>query len=466
VVAERNDDDPRADAFDEALGEASVLAHRWLNGLRDAPIPPTAGIDRVKDALGRELPQRGDPAPDVLRRLGDAVEPGLIRMHSPRFYGWVIGGAQPAALGADWLVSSWDQNTAMRGVTPGVVAAEELAGEWLLDILGLPQTAEVGFVTGATMATFVGVVTGRDEVLRRAGWDVRASGLSGGPRVRFLAGAERHGSVDDAGRFAGLGVPSLVAADAQGRMRTDALREALAESSGPAIVVLQAGNVHSGSFDDLGAAIEVAHEAGAWVHVDGAFGLWAAAAPGLSHLTAGYETADSWGTDAHKTLNVPYDCGIAIVADPAALHSSFSQRAAYLPAATEHSDPSDRVPELSRRARGIPVWAALARLGRDGVSELVQGLADAASGLEEGLRSMPGVRILNDVVFTQVCVSFGDDERTLAVAAALDGAGAAFASPSRWQDQAVLRFSVSNWLTDEAEVERTLEAVRTAVASL
>jgi len=465
-VAERREDDPRTDTFDEALGEASALAGRWLNGLRDAPIPPSDGIDRVKDALGRELPQRGDPAPRLLRRLADAVEPGLIRMHSPRFYGWVIGGAQPAALGADWLVSSWDQNTAMRGVTPGVVAAEEIAGEWLLDILGLPETAEVGFVTGATMASFVGVVTGRDEVLRRAGWDARANGLTGGPRVRFLAGAERHGSVDDAGRFAGLGAPTLVAADAQGRMRVDALRDELAAGTGPAIVVLQAGNVHSGSFDDLGAAIEVAHAAGAWVHVDGAFGLWAAAAPGLSHLTAGYESADSWGTDAHKTLNVPYDCGIAIVADPAALHSSFSQRAAYLPAATDHSDPSDRVPELSRRARGVSVWAALARLGRDGVSDLVQGLADAATGLAEGLRSLPGVRILNDVVYTQVCVSFGDDERTHAVAAALDGAGVVFASPSRWQDEAVLRFSVSNWLTDDAEVERTLAAVRTAIDSL
>jgi glutamate/tyrosine decarboxylase-like PLP-dependent enzyme len=456
-------DDARSDTFDGALGEAAALASRWLNGMRDAPIPPTAGIEQVKDALGRTLPDRGPGAPLVLSMLADAVEPGLIRMHSPRFYGWVIGGAQPAALGADWLVSSWDQNTALRNVTPGVIAAEEIAGEWLLDLLGLPATAEVGFVTGATMATFVGVVTGRDAVLRAAGWDVRENGLAGGPRVRFLAGEERHGSVDDAGRFAGLGTPSLVAADDQGRMRTDALRAALASGDGPTVVCLQAGNVHSGSFDDLAGAIDVAHEAGAWVHVDGAFGLWAAAAPGLQHLTAGLAGADSWGTDAHKTLNVPYDSGIAIVADASALHASFSQHAAYLPSSTEGSDPSDRVPELSRRARGVPVWAAIARLGRDGVTDLVQGLADAAGALAAGLRSVPGARILNDVVYTQVCVSFGDDETTRQVGAALDTAGVAFASPSRWQQRAVLRFSVSNWLTDEAEVRRTVDAVSAAV---
>ncbi|WP_431279836.1 pyridoxal phosphate-dependent decarboxylase family protein [Leifsonia poae] len=461
-----NGDDPRSDTYDGALGEAAALAHRWLSGMRDAPIPPSATIEQVKDVLGRTLPDRGPAAPLVLSRLAEAVEPGLIRMHSPRFYGWVIGGAQPAALGADWLVSSWDQNSALRNVTPGVVAAEEVAGEWLLDLLGLPESAEVGFVTGATMATFVGVVTGRDAVLRAAGWDVRANGLTGGPRVRFLAGEERHGSVDDAGRFAGLGTPSLVAADEQGRMRTDALRAALTAGDGPTVVCLQAGNVHSGSFDDLAGAIDVAHEAGAWVHVDGAFGLWAAAAPGLRHLTAGLAGADSWGTDAHKTLNVPYDSGVAIVAEAMALHSSFSQQAAYLPSSTEGSDPSDRVPELSRRARGVPVWAALARLGREGVAELVQGLADAAAALAAGLRTVPGVSILNEVVYTQVCVSFGDDETTRQVGAKLDAAGVVFASPSRWQERAVLRFSVSNWLTDATEVERTVEAVRAAVGAV
>ncbi|MFF1633690.1 pyridoxal phosphate-dependent decarboxylase family protein [Leifsonia sp. NPDC058248] len=456
--------DPRADAFDEVLGEASALAARWLDGVRDGTIPSTATIDQVKDALGRELPARGDPAVPVLRRLADAVEPGLIRMDSPRFYGWVIGGTQPVALGADWLVSSWDQNAAMRAVTPGVVAAEEIAGDWLLRLLGLPRTAEVGFVTGATTATTVGLIAGRDEVLRRVGWDARTEGLAGGPRVRFIAGRERHGSADDAGRYAGLGAPAVVASDEQGRIDVTALRDELAAGSGPAVVSLQAGNVHSGAFDDLAAATEVAHEAGAWVHVDGAFGLWAAAAPGLAHLTSGMEAADSWGTDAHKTLNVPYDSGIAIVADPSVLHASFAQQAAYLSSAHD-SDPSHRVLELSRRARGVPVWAALARLGSDGVAELVQGLADAATALAAGLREVPGARILNDVVYTQVCLAFGDDETTRAVAAAVDASGVAFGSPSTWRGEAVLRFSVSNWLTGPDDVERTLEVVREAVGS-
>jgi glutamate/tyrosine decarboxylase-like PLP-dependent enzyme len=457
--------DPRADTFEEVLGEASTLASRWLDGVREGRIPPTATIDQVKDALGRELSVRGDPAVPVLRRLADAVEPGLIRMDSPRFYGWVIGGTQPVALGADWLVSSWDQNAAMRAVTPGVVAAEEIAGDWLLQLLGLPRTAEVGFVTGATTANAVGLIAGRDEVLRRVGWDAATEGLAGGPRVRFIAGRERHVSADDAGRYAGLGAPTVVASDEQGRIDVGALRDELAAGSGPAVVSLQAGDVHSGAFDDLAAATAVAHEAGAWAHVDGAFGLWAAAAPRLAHLTSGMEAADSWGTDAHKTLNVPYDSGIAIVADPSALHASFGQQAAYLSSAHD-SDPSHRVLELSRRARGVPVWAALARLGSDGVAALVQGLADGATALAAGLRDVPGARILNDVVYTQVCVAFGDDETTRAVAAAVDASGTAFGSPSTWRGEAVLRFSVSNWLTGPEDVERTLAVVREAVGSV
>lgn len=332
------------------LGEVAALAGRWLDGVRDGAIPPTADVEAVKEALGTQLPERGPAAAEVLRRLNAAVTPGLMRMHSPRFHGWVIGGAQPAALGADWLVSAWDQNTALRAVTPGVIAAEELAGDWLLDLLGLPSTAEVGFVTGATTANLVGLVSGRDHVLRRAGWNARTDGLAGGPRVRLLVGAERHGSIDSAAALAGLGAGREVAADDQGRLRVDALREALADGDGPAIVCLQVGNVHSGAFDPLAAAIEVAHAAGAWVHVDGAFGLWAAAAPGLRSLTAGMAAADSWATDAHKTLNVPYDSGVAIVADPQALHASMAQHAAYLASSSGVADPSDRVPELSRRA--------------------------------------------------------------------------------------------------------------------
>ncbi|MEY9853790.1 glutamate/tyrosine decarboxylase-like PLP-dependent enzyme [Leifsonia sp. EB41] len=453
-------------AFRPVLGEAAVLAGRWLDGVRDGTIPPTADVEAVKDALGRRLPERGPAATEVLRQLAAAVEPGLIRMHSPRFHGWVIGGAQPVALGADWLVAAWDQNTALRAVTPGVIAAEELAAEWMLDLLGLPSAAEVGYVTGATVANLVGLICGRDETLRRAGWDARADGLAGGPRVRLLVGAERHGSIDSAAMLAGLGAGRPVAADDQGRIRVDALREALAEGDGPAVVCLQAGNVHSGAFDPLADAIEVAHEAGAWVHVDGAFGLWAAAAPGLRHLTDGMATADSWATDAHKTLNVPYDSGVAIVAHPEALHASMAQHAAYLAAMSGASDPEDRVPELSRRARGVPVYATLAQLGREGVADLVQGLADAATTIAEGLATIPGARVLNDVVYTQVCAAFGDDDRTRRVGEALRQGGVALASPSEWHGRAVLRFSVSNWLTDRVEAGRTLDAVREAAASV
>ncbi|MFJ8895888.1 pyridoxal phosphate-dependent decarboxylase family protein [Leifsonia sp. NPDC102414] len=454
------------DSFGPALGEASRLAERWLDGVRDGSIPATATIDQVKDALGRSIPERGDDATTVLRRMGDAIEPGLLRMHSPRFHGWVIGGAHPVALAADWLVSAWDQNATLRTVTPGVVAAEELAGEWIVELLGLPPAAEAGFVTGATMANFVGIVTARDHVLREAGWDVASDGLSGGPRVRFVAGAERHGSLDEAGRFAGLGAAQLVDADDEGRMRVDALRETLAAGDGPTIVCLQAGNVHSGAFDPIADAVAVAHAAGAWVHIDGAFGLWAAASPRLRHLTEGMAAADSWATDAHKTLNVPYDCGIAIVAHPELLHASFAQHAAYLTATEVGSDPNDRVPELSRRARGVPAYAALAQLGRHGVAELVERLADAADELRARLSELPEVRILNDVVFTQVCATFGSDERTRAVTGELARDGVAFGSPSHWHGRDVLRFSVSNWLTDRAEARRTAAAVADALTRI
>ncbi|MGO4595531.1 aspartate aminotransferase family protein [Leifsonia sp. 2TAF2] len=451
------------DAFSPALDEAVEIAGRWLAGVREGPIPPTADVEQVKDALGRELPERGPAAPEVLRQMAEAMEPGLMRIGSPRFHGWVMGGAQPVSLGADWLVSAWDQNTGLRSVTPGVVAAEELAARWLAELLGLPASAEIGFVTGATVASLVGLVAARDEVLRRAGWDPAEQGLAGGPRIRFLVGAERHGSVDSSGLVAGLGRGRVIDADDQGRMRPDALRAALAEGSGPAIVCLQAGNIHSGAFDPLGELTDIAHEAGAWVHVDGAFGLWAAAAPGLRALTAGVERADSWATDAHKTLNVPYDCGIAAVADPGTLHRAVAQHAAYLASSEDVADPADRVLELSRRARGVPVYATLAQLGREGVAGLVQGLADSATVIADGIRGIPGGEVLNDVVYTQVCAAFGTDDRTRAVGRALLADGRALASPSVWHGRAVLRFSVSNWLTDPEEAGRTVAAVRRAV---
>jgi glutamate/tyrosine decarboxylase-like PLP-dependent enzyme len=461
----RPQSDPRSAAvYDEVLEVAARHAREWLAGVAERPIPPRLGTDELKDRLGRELPSGGEAATEVIDRLADAAEPGLIAIGSPRFFGWVIGGTQPVAVAADWLVSAWDQNTGLRAITPAAVAAEELAGEWLLEILGLPGGSEVGFTTGATMAQFACLAAARDDVLGRVGWDVETGGLAGSPGIRFIVGEERHGTVDLAGRYLGLGAPIVVPADAEGRIRVDELRRVLAAGDGPAIVLLQAGNIHSGAFDDFGRAIAVAHEAGAWVHVDGAFGLWAAASPRMRGLVAGMHEADSWSTDAHKTLSVPYDCGIAIVRDGQAMHRALSMHASYLQATAVGADPHEKVPELSRRARGIPTWAVLRSLGRDGVTRLVEQLADAARGIADGVRELPGVEVLNEVVFTQVCIALGDDAATEALSERLWKEGDVLAMTSRWHDRAVVRFSVSNWGTDATQVARTVGAVERALS--
>jgi len=452
--------------YDEVLDVAERHARAWVSGIRERPIPPRLGTDEVKERLGRDLPESGEPATEVLDLLAEASEPGLMAMGSPRFYGWVIGGTQPVALAADWIVSAWDQNTGLRVVTPAVVAVEELAGEWLVDLLGLPAGSEVGFVTGATMAQFTCMAAGRDEVLRRAGWDVETQGMAGGPKVRFIAGEERHGTNDLAARYLGLGSPIIVPSDEQGRIRVDELERTLAEGTGPAIVLLQAGNIHSGAYDDFTAAIRVAHDAGAWVHIDGAFGLWAAASPKLQHLVAGMDGADSWSSDAHKTLSVPYDCGLAIVRDSNAMHRAMSMHASYLQATDVGADPHEKAPELSRRARGVPTWAVLRTLGRTGVAALVEQLSDAASGIAEGVGRLPGVEVLNDVVFTQVCIALEDDAATEALSERLWDEGEVLAMTSRWHDRAVVRFSVSNWQTDAAQVRRTVDAVERALAAV
>ena len=449
--------------YNAVLDVAERHARAWLAGVSERPIPPRLQADEIKDRLGRDLPEDGEPATDVIARLAEGAEPGMIAIGSPRFYGWVIGGTQPVALAADWLVSAWDQNTGLRTITPGAVAVEELAGAWLLDLLGLPGDSEVGFTTGATMAQFTCMAAARDAVLQRVGWDVETAGLAGGPAIRFIVGGERHGTVDLAGRYLGLGSPTAVASDEQGRVVVDDLRRELAAGSGPAIVLLQAGNIHSGAFDDFAAAVAVAHEAGAWVHVDGAFGLWAAASPRLRHLVAGMDGADSWSTDAHKTLSVPYDCGIAIVRDGRAMHRALSMQASYLQETAGGAEPHEKVPELSRRARGIPTWAVLRSLGRTGVARLVDGLADAARGIADGVARLPGVGVLNDVVFTQVCIALDDDRATAALSERLWDDGEVLAMTSRWRDRAVVRFSVSNWGTDASQVARTVAAVERAL---
>jgi glutamate/tyrosine decarboxylase-like PLP-dependent enzyme len=446
-----------------ALDAAVRHARGWLDGLATRPAPPQASVAEVAKALGQELPDGPTPADEVIDLLATACDPGLTAMPGGRFYGMVIGGTHPAALAADWLVSAWDQNAGLRLLTPAHSAVEDIATAWLLDLLGLPETSGVGFVTGATMSNFTCLAAARDAVLKRLGWDVATRGLTGSPRVRVLVGAERHDTVDLALRYLGLGAPEPVEADGQGRVSPAALARALDQipEGSPVIVVLQAGNVHSGAFDPFAEAIAVTRRHAAWVHIDGAFGLFAAASPKTRHLTHGYEQADSWTTDAHKTLNVPYDCGIAIVADREALRAAMGMHGDYL-IHDAAGDPLETVPEVSRRARAIPVWAVLRSLGRDGVAGLVERLCAHATAFAAGIAAIDGARVVNDVVFTQVCATFGTDDRTAAVTRALLADGTAWMSGSRWHDETVLRVSVSNWSTTSDDVDRSLAALRKA----
>jgi glutamate/tyrosine decarboxylase-like PLP-dependent enzyme len=457
----------KPDEYRVVLDRARERSMEWIESVPDRPVAPTADVNAMKKVFARPLPDDPTDPTTVVDELATLAEPGLMAMPSGRFFGWVIGGTLPAALGADWLVSSWDQNAGMRYASPATAAIEEVAGEWLLDILGLPAESDVGFTTGATMANWTGLAAARASVLDGVGWDVNTKGLQGAPVITVLVGAERHASVDLALRYLGLGAPTIVAADYKGRIRVDALREALEAVDGPAILCLQAGNLHSGASDPMRSAIEAAHKHGAWVHVDGAFGLWAAASPSLREQLDGIETADSWATDAHKTLNVPYDCGVAIIAKPNLARAALGTQTAYLiQDAAGASDPYDLVPELSRRARGVPVWAALRQLGRSGVISLVDGLVERAQSLATGLAALPGVSVMNDVVFTQVCLTFGSDERTREVTQRLIADGAVWMSGSKWRGHEILRISVSNWSTDADDVAFSIAAVQRAMAQL
>lgn len=440
------------------LARASERALQYLESLPERRVPASSSADDLATAFAGPLPEQpADPAA-VLDRLADIAEPGLTAVSSPRFFGFVIGGTYPVAIAADWLATAWDQNVGLREVTPAHSAAREAVEGWVLDLLGLPASATVGTVTGGTMANFTGLAAGRHTVLARAGWDVEERGLQGAPPVRVLVGEERHDTVDLALRYLGLGAPQTVAADAQGRVVVDALVDALAASDQPTIVALQAGNVHSGAFDDFAAAVPVARDHGAWVHVDGAFGLWAGAAPSTRHLTAGIEQADSWATDAHKTLNVPYDSGLAIVADPVVHRAALGVHAPYLLHSMGEPDPLELGPEFSQRGRAFPLWATLRTLGRTGVADLVDRLHRTAVALADGVRRLGG-EVLNDVVFTQVCTTWGDDETTLEVERRLREDGETWMTGSTWHGRRVLRIAVSNWATTTDDVERSLAAL-------
>ncbi|MFT4136983.1 pyridoxal phosphate-dependent decarboxylase family protein [Microbacterium sp.] len=450
-----------------ALDAARAAARTFFDSLDDRPVWPRATLDDMVAQFGGPLPDAGTDAAELVADLARRADPGLVAIPGGRFFGFVIGGTLPAALATDWLVSAWDQNSGSSSMTTATVALERVAGQWVCELLGLPASASVGFVTGAQMSNYVCLATAQHAVLRRAGWDLTRQGLRGAPPVRLVVGAHRHGSIDRAARFAGIGADELivVAADGEGRMIPAALAEALGEPDGtPTIVCLQAGEVHTGAFDPIEELVAIARRHGAWVHVDGAFGLWAAASPSLRHLTAGVGDADSWTTDAHKTLNVPYDCGMPIVRDPADSIAMFRTGGDYL--MYTGLDPWDVTPELSRRARGVPTWAALRALGRSGVRDLVDRLHANAHRLEAGLRDVPGITVVNEVAYTQVMLRLDDDEATRALGSAILADGTAALTGAEWSGRAVLRCSMSSWATTPDDIDRTVAAIARLAAGV
>ncbi|GII29126.1 pyridoxal phosphate-dependent decarboxylase family protein [Planotetraspora mira] len=450
---------PLTEAYERSLG--------YLTGLPDRPVGNTMNWPDLREAFGGPLPDGPEDAREVVAKLATAAEPGLVNTPSGRFFGFVVGGAHPAALAADWLATTWDQNACLAALAPSASAVEEVAGQWLVRLFGLPAQTSVGFVTGGQMANFTALAAARHEMLRREGWDVEADGLAGAPRLRVLAGRQRHDSIDRALRFLGLGRNAItpVETDDQGRMRPDALAEALAEGGGPTIVCAQIGGVNTGAFDPVGEICAIAHQAGAWVHVDGAFGLWAAASPRLRHLTAGVEMADSWATDGHKWLNVPYDSGMVFCAHPEAHRAAMGIRAGYLiHGADGERDPLDYTPDFSRRARGFAVYAAIRTLGRTGIADLVERCCTLAGRFAGRLAAHDGVEVLNEVSLNQVLVRFlspdGDhDGHTRAVVDRVQREGTCWMSGTVWQGRAAMRISVSNWSTDQDDVDRSVEAI-------
>jgi glutamate/tyrosine decarboxylase-like PLP-dependent enzyme len=426
-----------------------------------------AGVRARLDTL-RDEPT---PARAVVDALADAVEPALVGSTGPRYYGFVVGGALDAATAAEVLAAAWDQPAFNAVTSPGAAVVEDIAGEWLKELFGIPAGASFGFVTGAQGANTVALAAARHSVLSTVGWDVERRGLMGAPPLRVVANGERHATVDRALRLLGLGVSLIepVLTDSQGAIDVGHLRQVLhAGGHRPTIVCLQAGNVNTGAFDDFRNAIPLAHDYGAWVHVDGAFGLWANANPATRHLSAGVELADSWGADGHKWLNVPYDCGYVFCAKPEAHAAAMSFTASYL---TGHGEdglraPSDFVPESSRRARGFATWAALRQLGRRGVAELVERCCALARRFAEQLGAVDGVTIANDVVLNQVLVGFGSDELTDRVVEAVQRSGECWMGATTWHEQRLMRISVSAWCTTEDDVDRSVAAITRAFDSV
>ena len=442
--------------MNELLEDAAKRAIAYLEGLNSRSVAPTPeAIGKLK-LLDERLPEElSDPA-RTLEFLDEVCSPASMAMAGPRFFGFVIGGSLPVSLAANWLAGAWDQNSAFYNATPATAQLEQVALRWLLDLFDLPRDCGGGFVTGATVANFTALAAARNAVLKRGGWNVEADGLFGAPPITVIVGGEVHVSPIKALGMLGLGRSRLikVPVDNQGRMRADSLPKL----SGPTIVLVQAGNVNTGAFDPIDEICEIAHQAGAWVHVDGAFGLWAMVTPSMTHLTAGIAKADSWATDFHKWLNVPYDSGLALVRDADALQAAMAVTAEYLPTASPYRNPSDFAPELSRGARGVEVWAALRALGRKGIIDLIERNCRQARRFAEGLQSA-GYQVLNDVVLNQVLVSFGDAQITRDVISGIQSDGNCWCGGTVWQGQTAMRISVSSWATTDEDVERSLEAM-------
>jgi glutamate/tyrosine decarboxylase-like PLP-dependent enzyme len=438
------------------LSLAADRAHKYLESLAQRRVAPSA---QAIERLARfNIPLQENPIDpnEVIRELDEGVAPATMAMPGPRFFGFVIGGSLPVTVAADWLVSAWDQNTGLYKSTPGTSHIEQVALRWVLDVLRLPPESGGAFVTGTTVAHITALAAARDTMLKRAGWNAGADGLFAAPPITVVVSAEAHPTLIKALGVVGLGRRRVISVptDEQGRMRLDALPKL----RGPAIVCVQVGNVNTGASDPVAQICDYAHKTGAWVHVDGAFGLWARVAPSCAHLVEGVERADSWATDGHKWLNVPYDSGIAIVRDAEALRASMAVTAEYLPTATEHRNPSDYTPELSRRARGVNIWAALRSLGRSGLAELVERNCRQARRFGDAL-SKAGFEVLNDIVLNQVLVSFGDAETTRRVIASLQEDGTMWAGETVWQGRTAMRISVSSWMTTDEDVEKSVDAI-------
>jgi glutamate/tyrosine decarboxylase-like PLP-dependent enzyme len=449
------------------LNAAAAHAERFLLALDERPVEARANASRIRETLGAALAERGEDPEAVIEALAVGADDGIVASAGPRHFGFVIGGALPAALAADWLVSAWDQCAAFHSLSPAAAAIEEIAGGWILDLLGLPAGAGVGFVTGGQAANTTGLAAARHAVLARCGWDVEQKGLIGAPQVNIVCGEQAHATLFNALRLLGLGAQTAtrIPVDAQGRMVGAALEESLRSLEGPTIVCAQAGNVATGAFDPFEPIAAACAARGAWLHVDGAFGLWAAAAPSTRALVRGVERADSWAVDAHKWLNVPYDSAMAIVADADVHRAAMGLAASYLVADPAQRDSTNYVPESSRRARAVPVYAALRSLGRSGVAELVERNCAHARRMAARLAEIPRARVLNDVVLNQVLVAFeGGDEANRAAVAAVQREGTCWLGGTEWEGRAVMRLSFSNWATTDADVDRSADAIAAAVS--